>query len=447
MDTSNAKMECHTVTPPGAMERAFAVLVLLMGSGAFMTLATTQGQMSNQAGGILGLQILWALTYLITFTLLLRYCPGSFRQIIKEWPLVGFVALALISTFWSDDPSITFRRSVALCLTVMFGFYLARRFSLREQLRLFAWTCGICIFSSVPFQLLHVGSAVSNMLGAWYGIFVDKSIFGIVMAFAVLVFMLLGKAEPSLRFRSRLGLLGALALMVLSRSATPFVETGLMFILLPLSGVLRKRLGKALVVMALAAIAGAVVLFLVFTHWAAFTGALGRGQTMSGRLQLWVLCGVMALRRPWFGYGYSAFWLGWSGPSYRIIRAFGIPISHAHNAFIQTWLDLGLAGVALLVLILTLHAFRAVRLVRRTKQPEAVWPLMLLAFIFLFMLTKVPIPTGNTLFMMVFSSSVFAASPTILERVGEPTSGLQGHDSQPRIRPRISSFTETSPLA
>jgi len=434
MDSTPDKKLTHDEDLPGAGERAFVVFVLVLGSGAFMTLVTIKGQMSNQAGGMIGLEVLWALIYLVTLVLLVRHIPGFFRQIIKEWPLAAFGALAVMSTLWSDDPSITFRRSIALCLTVVFGFYLAKRFSLREQLHLLAWTCGLCIFFSVPSQLLHVGSEASNMMGAWHGVFVDKSILGIVMAFAVLVFMLLGKVDPRRRWRMRLGILSALALLVLARSATPYVTTALMFILLPFVGILRKNIGKVLMSTVLAMVAGTAALFWVFTQWAAFTGFLGRGVTMSGRLQLWALCAVMALRRPWLGYGYSAFWLGMHGHSYRIMRALDIQIAHAHNAFIQTWLDLGLAGVALLVLILAVHVVRAVRLVRRTMQPEAVWPLMLFAFIFLFMLTKVPIPTGNTLFMMVFSSSVFAASSPVL-----------GHAPERASKPGISSLPETSP--
>ena len=408
-----------------------------------MTFATTQGQMSNQAGGMIGLQIFWALMYLITFTLLLRHCPSFLVHILEQWPLVAFVGLAVLSTLWSDNPAITFRRSVALCFTVVFGFYLANRYSLKEQLRLLAWMSGVCIFFSVPFQLLHVGSPVSDMLGAWYGIFVDKSIFGMAMALSVVIFMLRAKAEPNRRWHMRLGMLSALVMLLLSRSETPLVTIILMVFLLPLSGILRKKIRTVLKGMTLAAVGGAGLLFVLFTHWGSFTNALGRGQTMSGRLQLWAFCAVMALQKPWLGYGYSAFWSGMNGPSYRIIRAFGIPIAHAHNAFLQTWLDLGLLGLALLVLILVVYPVRAALLIRRSRQPEATWPLMVFAFIFLFMLTDVPIPVGNSLYMMIFISSAFAVSSPLRQASSERALRAGVAASRAAIGPRMTPAPET----
>lgn len=419
MDLTAGKMGIRRVAPPGATERLLAVSVMLLESGAFSTLSLTEGQISIQAGGSVVWQIFWVLVYMVTLGLLYRHCSGFLRQIFQAWPLVAFVALAVLSTMWSHDPGLTFRRGFALSFSVVFGFYLAKRFSLREQLHLLAWVCGICIFFSTLFQLLHVGSAVSNMAGAWYGVFVDKSIFGLMMALSVLVFMLLAKAEPRRRWPMRLALLSALVLMLLSRSVTPLVATVLMFILLPLSGILRKSFGKAVAGMVLVSIVGMAALFWVFTHWGVFTTAVGRGPTMSGRLQLWALCVVVALRKPWFGYGYGAFWFGTDGPSWRIWKAMGVWIAHAHNEFLQTWLDLGLVGVALLLLILALYIIRAANLVRRTRQPEAVWPLMLFAFLFLFMLTKIPLPEGKSLSMTIFCSCMFAVSSPILAKVEE----------------------------
>jgi exopolysaccharide production protein ExoQ len=441
MDFAQANTESQTGAPPGRMERAFAVLVLLLGSRAFMTLATTQGQISNQGSGVLGLEILWALIYAVTFCLLHRHCPDFLRQLFKEWPLVALAALAVVSTAWSDDPGITFRRSVALCLTILFGFYLAKRFSLREQLHLLAWVCGISVFFSLLFGLLQSGAVMPYNFGAWHGIFVLKNELGRMMALSVLVFLLLGKVEPERRWRMRLAILAALVLLVLSRSATALVVTALVFVLFPLSGILRKRFGKALAGMTLVTIGGMAAIIWVSTHFEAFTGALGKNATLSGRLQLWALSVVMALQKPWLGYGYSAFWLGLKGQSARLWRALGWQIPHAHNGFIQIWLDLGLAGVALLLLIFAVYVIRAGLLVRRTTRPEAVWPLMVLMFSFLYILTEVTIPAPNSIFMMVFSSSVFAVSAPLRETSAKSPEQEFAHAGTATARP---SFGSTS---
>lgn len=442
MNSSYGKPESPAATPPSPTERVFAVLVLVLSSGAFMTLTTTEGQISNQAGSMPMLEILWMTIYLITIGLLIRHCPGFVRQLLREWPLAAFVALAVLSILWSDDPSITFRRSVALCLTVMFGFYLARRFPIKEQLHLLAWTCSICMFFSVPFQLLHVGSVVHAIPGAWHGIFVQKGLLGITMALGVLVFLLLSKENPKRRWQMRVGIASAVVLLILSRSVTAYIATAFMFALLPLTGILRKSLGKALTGIILVAIAGTVALFWALTHLATFTGAMGKSITMSGRLQLWALCVVMALRKPWLGYGYSAFWLGMHGPSYRIWEAMGVQMPHAHNSFLQAWLGLGLAGMGLLVLILFVYSIRAALLVRRTCQPEEVWPLMFFGFIFLFMLTGVPIPSVNSLLMIIFSSSIFAVASPVRERARESACRKLGDEGHRIVRPSLDSTAQ-----
>lgn len=396
--------------PPSGAEKIFGVLVLLLNSGAFSTLTVREGLIGKQTGGSPTWQVFWVFMYLAALGLLYRHCPGFLRQILKEWPLVALGGLAVLSTAWSDDPALTFRRGVVLCLTIMFGFYLARRFSLREQLHILAWVCGICVFFSYPFGLLHIGKVVEVIPGAWHGIFVQKNDLGRMVAFSAFVFLVLGRAEPVHRWRMRLGVLASLVLVVLSHSATAIVVTALMLMMLPVCGILRKSLGKALAGMAFVAIAGGVALLWVFTHLATFTDALGRTVTLSGRLQLWALCIVMALRKPWLGYGYNAFWLGMNGPSWRIWRALGVQMPHAHNGFIQVWLELGLVGVGLFVLCLVLYSARGALLVRRNSQPEAAWPLLIMAFSFLYILTEITIPSGNPIFMMVFSSCAYTAS-------------------------------------
>lgn len=408
MDSERSQVKVLTGQSPSMGEYLLVVLVLLLESGAFSTLTVTQGEIANQTGGSFVWQIFWVLVYLTTLGLLYRHCPGFLRQFFQAWPLIALVTLGILSTLWSDDPALTFRRGVLLSFSMVFGFYLARRFSLKEQLHLLAWLCGICIFFSIPFGLLHLGATPDFYPNAWHGIFSQKNDLGKMMALSAVVFLVLGKAEANVRWRTRVGLLAALILLVLSHSATALVLTVLMFVFFWLSGTLRKSFGKAVAGMALLTLGGMGALYWAVTHLATFTGALGRGVTMSGRLQLWALCIVMALRKPWLGYGYNAFWLGMHGPSWRIWQALGVPIVHAHDVFIQVWLDLGLVGLGLLLLTFTVYTIRGILLVRRTTPPEAVWPLMILVFYFLYSVTEITIISGSPVFTMVFSSGLFS---------------------------------------
>lgn len=394
------------------------MLVLLFAAGAFLVLVPPEGQY-NQIGGGRVFEAVWAATYISTFFLLFFRVRGVAAGFLKEFPIVFLPAMALVSVAWSDDPAITFRRGIALLLTVMFGYYIAKRFSFREQLHLLAWVCGISIFFSFPFGMLHITRQGDVIEGAWNGIFGQKNVLGSMMALSVVVFLVLGRAEPERRWRTRLGVLAALVLMALSHSAGAIVITAFMFTVLPLTGILRKSLAKALTGVVLAAIIGSIVLYLLLTNWASFTSALGKSETMSGRLQLWALCVVMALRRLWLGYGYGAFWLGMHGPSWRILRVLPSGLnSRAHNVFLQTWLDLGLAGVGLLAIIFTVYIIRAARVVSRNRQPEAVWPLMVFVFYFVYGMTETSLAGPDSISMMIFCCCAYSASSPLLESAG-----------------------------
>ena len=63
------------------------------------------------------------------------------------------------------------------------------------------------------------------------------------------------------------------------------------------------------------------------THVPTVTAITGKSITLTGRLQLWVFPSLMALRRPWLGYGLGAFWMNDEG-AVRIQRALGWTVPH-----------------------------------------------------------------------------------------------------------------------
>jgi O-antigen ligase len=81
---------------------------------------------------------------------------------------------------------------------------------------------------------------------------------------------------------------------------------------------------------------------------------LQRNPTLTDRTEIWQR--VLALQdRPWFGFGFESFWLGerldvlWQEYWWRPTQA--------HNGYIETYLHLGLVGIALLAASI-LSAFR-----------------------------------------------------------------------------------------
>ncbi len=384
---------------PGVGERVYTVCVLLLASGAFLNLRSDPGV--DMKAGMPFMQALWAAIYLVLVVLLFQKSTGALRALRRQPFLWLPVVWALSSAIWSDEPGLTLRRGVAFVLTTLFGTYLGSRFTRSEFLRLLVITCGIVAVSSLVFGVLGLGTPVDNAPG-WYGIFGQKNDLGRMMALAVLLFLIASRAQLSSPMVLRSGLILCAVLLVLSKSVTALAVTGMAVLFLVFAPVLRKSLWRFIFGLLALGSAGTAVVFWVMANLGTVTDMIGRSITLTGRLQLWAVSFVMALRHPWVGYGYSAFWLGLEGPSRIVWKLVGWHAPHPHNGLLSVWLDLGLIGVALVALAYFVCLTRAVRLYRSTNAAAAIWPIIYLVFFVLANLTESSVITANGIFWMLF---------------------------------------------
>jgi len=318
-------------TGPSWLERCFSVLVLLYSAGGFMNLFMPAGFGLAPGEGIPAMRWVWAFIYLVTILLLRRHCPGFVRVVLREWPITLLVLLVLVSTVWSDVPWLTLRRGIAVAMSCIFGSYLAMRYSFREQLRLLAWVAWISIVFSFIFHALGLGRSLDNLPGVWFGIFVQKNSLGTIMAVSAVVFFLLQKTDPDKAMAARAGLVLSGILLFLSHSMAALISLLALLASIPVIRSLLEGSRRAVKAIAIAAIVATVVIYSIATHFEAFTGAAGRDLTLTGRLPLWVFCGIQGLHKPWLGYGYDAFWLGLEGPSLPVSLLMQWNAPSAHN--------------------------------------------------------------------------------------------------------------------
>src|SRR5207248_1502948 len=300
----------------------------------------------------------------------------------------------------SGEPGLTFRKATALVLTTLFGAYVGLRFSLSELLRLLAVMCGFVAVSSLIFGVLQLGTPVDNTPG-WFGIFVQKNSLGRMMAFSVLVFLLASRIKWSNANPLKAGLVLCIVLLALSRSMTGVAAAVLIILFIILAPVLRNRLWRLIVSLAGLSLAGTAIITWVLSNLQLVSDLIGRSVTLTGRLELWAVCFYMALRQPWLGYGYSAFWLGLNGPSRIVWQIIRWHPPHPHNGLLSVWLDLGLIGAALVTTAYFVCVTKAVKFYRRTISPEAIWPLTYLVFFLLANLTESSVLTANGIFGML----------------------------------------------
>ena len=381
-------------------EKGFVILSLLVFSGAIDLLNERLGFIGS--GGSQGSPISRAFELGIllgTIILIVVWRKRVLLNIYREkllWLLVGIV---LASVFWSDMPGETLRRSLSFVGTTLFGVYFAKRYPLNEQLRLLGWMCGIAVLLSIVVALVLPSYGVMGMgsiitaestahAGAWRGIYIHKNVLGRVMVLSAVVFLLLATGNRRHQWIAWAGFSLSVGLILLSTSKTSLAMFLTIMLLLPIYKALRWNYTLAVPFFITVVLVGGATATLFLGDAETILGAFGRDLTLTGRTDIWTAVLDKIWERPWLGYGYNAFWLGWGSESEEIWRALNWEVPHAHNGFLDLWLELGLLGIVTFVLGFVGLYVRAITWVRLTKTAEALWPLAYLAFLFLANLTE-----------------------------------------------------------
>ena len=102
---------------------------------------------------------------------------------------------------------------------------------------------------------------------------------------------------------------------------------------------------------------GPLAVAAVVTQVPTVLGLLGRDATLTGRTQIWALAGDAVAARPALGHGADAFWR--SGYGDRLRWSFGESAVHAHNAWIDLVLGLGVLGASVVLVLLVALVVRS----------------------------------------------------------------------------------------
>jgi len=332
---------------------------------------------------------------------------------------------------WSEDAGLTIRRGFAVLATTLFGLDFAVRYSIREQVRLFGIALGLAVAISVVVEIFFHGlvpTVDTSYPDAWNGAFVQKNDFARVVVLAgILVLM------RTRNFMVSTGTVAAsVGLILLCHSRTALVVFVAMLVLLRVFR-LRHRGSRALI----AGIAGVLIvsaLLSVVVDMDSMAGLLGRDATLTGRTNIWAMALESVAEKPLLGYGYSAFW-NVAPEADRISNILHWKVPHAHNGFIDLTLQLGLAGLALFLLVYVIAVREAMAFAYSDPGEEAMWPLAYLAFIVLYQVTESTIFVGNTILWMVYVSTVCSvgvaapADSTLSDHLSDQDSVLEPQPS------------------
>jgi O-antigen ligase len=322
-------------------------LTLIFLSKAFLPGFLTGGDRSTISfeAGLWQFQLVAGFLYVGAIAVFVRDVRRIRVAFRASWPLLMLAALAVASAMWSIDPAMTFRRGTALLGTTLLGLYAGSRVSsdeLRRALRITAWTIAVGSIALV-FLLPDLGVHDDIHDGYWRGAFLHKNNLGEFTCLAIVCFVLDCLAKRKLSFMPAVGIALCVWLLVGSGSRTGWIMTPLLAGLV--LGFGRWEARNVLKVAAAAAVF--LVIGTPWIQWSEVGALLGRDESLTGRIPLWTVVWQDILERPLLGYGYGAYWLGKVGDArlYWTSLGWGDAPQHAHNGFLDLWLECGLLGI------------------------------------------------------------------------------------------------------
>ncbi len=403
---------------PGKLEKGFTIVALIFFSGAFIPLIRQLSgfQFSVERGDIVSQAVFLGIE-LITFSLLVPRWKSAWRVGTRNLPLLLLILYAFASVFWSVNFSVSFRRGVAMLGTALFGVYLVTRYSMRDQMQLLVWSLAIAALLSLAAAIvtpsLGITSGTANT-GSWRGIFTQKNTLGRMMGLSAILSFAIAITERRYRYWLLFGL--SIGLVVMARSVTPLLSALITLPLIPLYSFIRHRWPPMMIIPAVIVMIflGMTIVAIITANLDFFFGLLGKDLTLTGRTKLWSTVwgiGNETNFHRWFGYGYSGFWLGADGESARVWRVITWKPKHAHNGFLDIWLDLGFVGLVLFGITLLLAVIRSIRRIGEAHRAEDIWPFLFLVYFLIVNVTQGVVMRPNNLFWTLFVSIALVLSP------------------------------------
>lgn len=385
----------------------------------------TQADASFASGSAL-LQIVFGAVFALSAVLLWLHGERALNLLPRLNPfLLLLVAWCACTVLWSPYPVVTLKRVVQFAGLIITGMALClpHDFPARFRLAALAALTGLLVTSFlVALAIPAIG--VDGVRGyAWRGIFWHKNTLG-AGASICLLFWVDALCQRLLPARAGwVAIPFVLLMLVMAKSSTALL-TATLGCTVYLVAFARQRLMPphaltvAWLALAAAAALGLHVFFLLHGRLPALNelavpvaALVGKNPDLTGRTELWHLVMLQAALHPLQGLGYGAFWLNLGSPSQYIIDAVGWVPLQAHNGYVDIFNELGLIGIALVLLLLCWHGFQLLRLSRLAPREAALyWAILAIILVSNFSESQLfnGVQFQNSLFIM--SSTMLAAS-------------------------------------
>lgn len=371
--------------PPALLEKLLVGATLLMVCSIFPPGYFSPGRPSQPTdGGLLYQAVLAAMYGLILILFFVQAAKYNLSLKVSH-ALVLVIFVAILSIGWSYSPSGTLVKSISLVGTTLVGVYLGKRFSARDILIMLWFVGTISVIASLVMIIAFPDlGIVSDEYAVGYknmyrGVFSNKNSLANACVTFLIAFIYCSVLFRGLWMRAAntLMILMSLWLIIFSNAVTSYIVT-LALIAVMVFSVFAARSPRMRFPLVIGGVWGGILLVIIlFSFFDAITLAFDRDPTLTNRTVIWTFALQHIEMRPLLGYGYGIFWETLGQP----LKA--LHAVNAHNGYLNTLLDFGLAGFVLLLFLLVHTLWRAMGDVFRSGTWLASWPLaIVLATIF-----------------------------------------------------------------
>jgi O-antigen ligase len=326
--------------------------------------------------------------------------------------LAFFFAYCALSIAWSDFPFVAAKRLFKdLGHPIMVLVLLTEPDPEEAVIRLIKRCAYVCLPISILFIKYYpqLGRSYSEWTGgaSYSGVTLGKNTLGldcfILGAFLFWFFLKIWRTEKSKQRRNELILLAGLFVMIgwlfkMAQSSTSLVSLAIavaMILFLGLRWVQPRYMGLYLVAAACLGIVAEGV-FGIYTQFLLF---LGKDPTLTDRTYIWK--DLLAMKtNPLVGVGFESFWLG-DDRLRPLWEKWHWHPNEAHNGYLETYLDLGMIGV-LLLLGMLLTAFQKARREMVQGRDLGRFGMAFLVAVIFYSWTEVPFRATNPIWFLFF---------------------------------------------
>ena len=309
--------------------------------------------------------------------------------------LLLFLGLATISIAWSYYRGATALGLLVTWMATVIGFSVAVSFSWPQILRALGIAFRLILGLSLVFEFVVAAFIRHPILPFWVdygrttdlpkllywsrdllfeggkiqGIVGNSSLLSMAALVGLIVFCLQWAGRTVHRGAAAFWVAVAVANILLTRSATITVAIVLLSLVLATVLVLRRAGPRGTVAIYATVLALAVAGVILVTRFSStILGLLGKSDDLTGRLDIWAAVITLAEQRPVAGWGWVSWWVPWVAPFDTLAFEAGVRQLHAHNAWLDVFLQLGIIGLVVFGALILSTAIRSVQFATQTAK-------------------------------------------------------------------------------